>query len=186
MDMLRSLILCVICLLAAACRQQSSPAYLVRTAPPKAVPQQAPADHSAEKEATQQKIRAVAASAHPVKLYHHSYEGSDDGSFGWVLGAYNGPKHYIGSLAPADFAELLSCAEAPDAPYNDAFVHVDAITEEGDELSLSLYYDQRDPEPILSLPYLNLVSRTFWKKVDLLLNRKYDLPARVRRSGLEQ
>lgn len=185
---IRVILLCALSVWALGCHERPEPigaaaSGVVKIVTPRPIAAPVAAPESPEKkEATQQRIRAVAASAHPVKIYVHSEAGKDDGSFGWVVGPYFGPTHYLGSIPAEAFHELLNCAEAPDSPYNDCFVHIEATCEEGAELSLSLYMDMRDPEPLISMPYFHVTAPGLWAQLTQLLNEKYDLPARARRS----
>lgn len=134
------------------------------------------------KEAERDEVKKVAASAHPVKIYFHSEHGPDDGSWSWVIGRYDGPLHFLGTVEPALFAELLDAKEDCDDVSNDSWVNMEAITEEGVTFSFSIYME-RDAEPRISSP--DVIAPHFWKQIADLINRKYDVPARARMADLE-
>ena len=135
-----------------------------------------------EKEAERNEVKKIAASAHPVKIYFHSEHGPDDGSWSWVIGRYDGPKHFLGTVAPTLFAELLSAEEDPTDVSNDCWVNMEAVTDEGTTFSFSIYMESNE-DPRISSP--NVIAPHFWKQIAELINSKYDLPARARKADME-
>ena len=139
-----------------------------------------------QKEAVMSHVKSLAASAHPVKLYFHSESEKDDGTWSWVVARYDGPKQFLGTVEPAVFQELLTTPEYTGAS-NDSFIHMEAVTEEGETFSFSLYADYRDqiPIPIIACPYYSTEAPQFWKRVYALIEDTYHLRARAPKDGDE-
>lgn len=137
-----------------------------------------------QKEAVMSRVRSLAASARPVKLYFHSESEKDDGTWSWVVARYDGPKQFLGTVEPAVFQELLTTPEYTGAS-NDSFINMEAVTEEGETLSFSLYADHRDRIPLISCPYYSTKAPLLWERVYALIEDTYHLRARAPKDGDE-
>ena len=125
-------------------------------------------------------VEKIISSAHPVKIYFRSEPGPDDGSWSWVIGRYDGPRRFLGTVSPAIFHELLSAPEYGGGG-NDAWVNIEALTEEGVCYTFSIYMetDRADTD----LTYIDSTARSvnapkFWQAIAELIERKYHIFAR--------
>lgn len=119
-------------------------------------------------------------SKQPIKVYFHSDHGTDDGSYFWVQGRYNGPKQFLGTVSPSSLRELLT-APTTELPDLDCYINMEFESAEGLIQPFTFYANMANEKPyihILNGKKEGQSAPQLWGQLMQFFERKYKLHQR--------